>query len=82
MAICKTWQGCEIVFERKDHKFPLYVRSIRGGKVNWTTDYVSAGHYSEKTARKHNEKIKAGEYGNIDGLDIAKTAKKWEHAIV
>lgn len=82
MAICKTWEGYEIVFERKNHNFPLYVKSVRNGRVTWVTDYLHAARYSEKTARKHNEKIKAGEYENAAGLDIRKTARNWKHETV
>lgn len=82
MAYYKTWQGCEIVFERKGHNFPMYVRNIRNGKVTWVTDYLYAKAYSEKTAKKHNEAIKAGLYEDTEDIDIRKTARKWSHATV
>ena len=82
MAYYNTWRGCVIVFERRDHNFPLYVKHIRGGEVTWTTDYTYASHYSERTARKHNEAIKAKEYGNIKGLDFRKTASKWKYSTI
>lgn len=87
MAIYRTWKGYAIVFERRAHNFPLYVKHIRNGVVTWTTDYTYAGHYSEKTARKHNENIKAGKYtdkhgGGNDFIDFRKTAKVWKYSII
>jgi len=62
MAICETWKGYEISREKPGHNFPVYVKSIRKGKVTWTTDYTYAAHYSLKTATKHDNNIRNGIY--------------------
>ena len=61
--IIKTWQGYEVSHQRGYQK--LYVRSVRKGKVKWTLDYVHAGHYSEKTARMHDENIRNRVYEGV-----------------
>lgn len=58
--IRKTWRGYEV--SRKTKHGTLYIRSVRNGKVNWVWDYAHAGHYSEKTARMHDENVRNGVY--------------------
>ena len=56
--IIKTWQGYEVRHDRRK----WYIKSVRNGIVKWTLDYAHAGHYSEKTARMHDENIRGGVY--------------------
>ena len=58
--IIRTWQGYEVCHKRGYQK--LYLKSVRKGVVKWTLDYTFAGHYSEKTARMHDESIRNGVY--------------------
>ena len=58
--IRKTWQGYEV--SRKTKHGTLYLRSVYKGKANWVWDYTHAGHYSEKTARIHDENVRNGVY--------------------
>lgn len=60
--IIETWRGYEVSRERPGNRFPVYVKSIRKGKVTWTTDYTYAAHYSKATAIKHDNNIRTGVY--------------------
>ena len=62
MAIYQTWRGYAIEYPLPGTEFSKYVKGVRKGKVTWTLDYTYAAHYSEKTARKHDENIKSGAY--------------------
>ena len=66
--ITYTWRGYEVVHKSGYQK--LYLKSVRKGVVRWTLDYTHAGHYSEKTARMHDENIRNGKYLARCGYDI------------
>lgn len=61
--IHKTWRGYEVSHKSGYQK--LYVRSVYKGVVKWTLDYTHAGHYSEKTARMHDENIRNKVYKGV-----------------
>lgn len=66
--ISKTFQGYAISKRIRGSEFSLYVKSIYRGKITWTTDYLYAKHYTEKTAKRLDaeidEGIRNGEFDN------------------
>lgn len=75
--ITRTWKGYTISKKYKNHKFPVYVMSIYKGKINWTTDYAHAKHYTEKTAKRINAEIDRGiREGKFVGEDFVEDKER------
>lgn len=77
--IRQTYQGFEISKRIRGSKFSMYVKSIYRGKINWTTDYAYAKHYTEVAAKRINAQIDEGiQNGEFDDMELLTDAEALE----